>query len=126
MPKVREVLKVLDTANLQLRADKCKVACTKIEWLGYELSGEGIVPVNGKVQGITERLRRGNLRELRLFLGAVNQLNKIVPDLPNICAPFITILEKDAEWEWTREHEKAFLKINQKVKRLTKLTYFKR
>ena len=54
MQKVREVLKVLDSANLQLRADKCKIACTKIEWLGYELSEEGISPVNGKVQGITE------------------------------------------------------------------------
>ena len=40
MQKVREVLKVLDSANLQLRADKCKIACTKIEWLGYESSGK--------------------------------------------------------------------------------------
>ena len=45
--------------NLQLRADKCKITCTKIQWLGYELSGEGIAPVKGKVQGITERLRPG-------------------------------------------------------------------
>ena len=79
MQKVREVLKVLDSANWQLRAHKCKIACAKIERLGYELSGEGIAPVNGKVQGITERLRPGNLREMRSFLGAVNQLNKIVP-----------------------------------------------
>ena len=54
MQKVREVLKVLDSANLHLRAVKCKTACTKREWLGYELSGEGISPVNGKVQGITD------------------------------------------------------------------------
>ena len=124
--KVREVLKVLDSANLQLRADKCRIACTKIEWLGYELSGEGIFPMNGKVQGITERLRPGNLRELRSFLGAVNQLNKIVPDSANICAPFRSILKKEAEWKWTREHEKAFLKVNQEVKRITELTHFKK
>ena len=55
MQKVREVLKVLDSANLQLRADKSKIACTKIEWLGYQLSREGISPINGKVQGIAER-----------------------------------------------------------------------
>ena len=63
---------------------------------------------------------------MRSFLGAVNQLNKFVPDLANICAPFRTILKKEAEWEWTREHEKAFLKINQEVKRITGLTHFKR
>ena len=97
MQKVREVSKVLDSANLQLRADKSKIACTKIEWLVYELLGEGISPINGKVQGITERLRPGSLRELRSFLGAVNQLNKFVPDLANICAPFRSILKKEAE-----------------------------
>ena len=37
MRKFRKDLKVLDRANLQLRADKCKIACTKIEWFGYEL-----------------------------------------------------------------------------------------
>ena len=101
MQKVREVLKVLESANLQLRADKCKILGTKIEWLGYELLGEGISPINGKVQRITERLRPSNLRELRSFLGAVNQLDKYVPELANICAPFRSILKNEAEWKCT-------------------------
>ena len=92
MQKVREVLKVLDSANLQLRVDKCKM------------------------QGITKRLRPGNLRELRSFFGVVNQLNKFVPDLANTCAPFRSKLKKEAEWKWTQEHEKAFLKVNQEEK----------
>ena len=82
--------------------------------------------MNGKVPGITERLRPGNLKELRSFLGAVNQLNKFVPDFVNICAPFRSILKKEAEWKWTRKHEKAFLKVNQEVKRITELTHFKK
>ena len=36
-------------------------------------------PVNSKIQGISERLRPNILKELRSFLGAVNQLNKVVP-----------------------------------------------
>ena len=73
---------------------------------------------------ITERLRLGNVRELRSFLGTVNQLNSFVPDLTNIRAPFMTILKKEAEWEWTRKHDEAFLKINQEVKRKTELAHF--
>ena len=61
MQKVREVMQILDKANLQLKVDKCNIACKKIEWLGYELAGSGISPVNGNVQGISEKLRPTNL-----------------------------------------------------------------
>ena len=49
--KVREVLKILDEANLQLKAEKCIIAQESIEWLGYKLTRTGISPVNAKVQG---------------------------------------------------------------------------
>ena len=126
MQKVREVMQILDKANLQLKVDKCNTACKKIEWLGYELTGSGISPVNGKVQGISEKLRPTNLKELRSFRGAVNQLNKFVPDLASICYPFRSILKKDNPWIWTKQHEAAFLKTNQEVKKITELTHFKR
>ena len=126
MQKVREVMQTLDKANLQLQVDKCNIACKKIEWLGYELTRSGISPVNGKVQGICEKLRPPKLEELRSFLGAVNQLNKFVPDLDSICYPFRSILKKDNPWIWTKQHEAAFLKINQEIKKITELTHFKR
>ena len=94
--------------------------------VGIRIVGGRHFPINGKVQGITERLRPGNLRELRSFLGAVNQLNTFVPDLANISAPFRSILKKEAEWKWTRELEKAFLKVNQDVKKITELTHIKK
>ena len=31
MQKIREVMKMLDKANAQLKVDKCKIACKKIE-----------------------------------------------------------------------------------------------
>ena len=126
MQKVREVMQILDKANLQLKVDKCNIACKKIEWLGYELTRSGISPVNGKVQGISEKLRRTNLKELRSFLGAVNQLNKFVPDLASICYPFRSILKKENPLIWTKQHEAAFLKINQEIKKITELTQFER
>ena len=124
--KVKEVLNVLDKAKLQLKAEKCNIACEKIEWLGFNISRTGISPINGKVQGITERLRPKNLKQLRSYLGAVNQMNKFVPDLAGICYPFRSILKKDAVWVWNKEHEEAFLKVNQEIRRIAELTHFKR
>ena len=94
MQKVREVMQILDKANLQPKVDNCNKACKKIEWLGYELTRSGISPVNGKVQGISEKLRPTNLKELRSLLGAVNQLNKVVPDLASIRSPLRSLSKK--------------------------------
>ena len=98
LDKVRKILKVMNEAKLQLKAGKCKFAKQEIEWLGFKLTSSGISPINSKVQGISDKLRPTNLKELRSFLGAVNQFNRFVPDLATICFPFRSILKRDAEW----------------------------
>ena len=92
--KVRGVIKVLDEASLQLKAEKCVLAQDSIEWLGYKLTKTGISPVNAKSQGITERLRRTNLKQLRSFLCAVNQFIKFIPNLAAINFPFRKFLKR--------------------------------
>ena len=123
--KVREVMKILE-ANLQLKAEKCVIARTSIEWLGYKLSRTGISPINTKAQGISSRLRPTNLKQLRSFLGAVNQFNNFIPNLATISYPFRSILKKDAEWNWQKEHKKVFFKINQEISKTAELSHFKR
>ena len=125
LKKVREVMQILDEANLQLKAEKCVIAQESIEWLGYKLTRTGITPINTKAQGISDRLRPTNLKQLRSFLGAVNQFNKFIPNLASISFPFRTILKKDAEWIWNDEQEKAFEKINDEIRRVVELSHFK-
>ena len=124
--KVKEVLKRLDDANINLRLDKCTFAAKNIEWVGYNLSQQGVAPINRKVQGISERLRPTNLKQLRSFLGAVNQFNKFIPDLAKLCFPFRTLLKKDNEWNWKEEQENAFVTVNEAIKKATTLNHFKR
>ena len=124
--KVREILKTLDEAKLQLKAGKCKIANQETEWLGFKMTSQGISPVNSKVQGITEELGPTNLKGVRSFLGAVNQFNKFTPDLASICLPFRSILKKDAIWNWSEEHEKEFKRVNEEVRKVAELTHFKK
>ena len=71
-------------------------------------------------------MRPTNLKQLRSFLGAVNQFNKFIPNLASIRFPFRSILKKDADWIWNAEHEKAFVKINDEIKEVVELSHFKR
>ena len=124
--KVREVMEILDDANLQLKAEKCIIAQESIEWLRFKLTRTSISPINAKAQGISDRLRPTNLKQLRSFLGAVNQFNKFTPNLASISFPFRSILKKDADWIWNAEQEKAFVKINDEIKEVVELSHFKR
>ena len=45
----------------------------------------GISPINTKIQAITEKLKPENLKELRSYLGAVNQMNRFLPNLTQLC-----------------------------------------
>ena len=73
MAKMRERLRTLDLSSLLKKAERCKVAQNQIERLVFELKSSGISPINLKVQGITEKPRSTNWKELRSYFGAVNQ-----------------------------------------------------
>ena len=124
--KVKEVMQRLDNSNINLKLGKLNFAAKNIEWVRYNLSQQGVAPINSKVQGISERLRPTNLKQLRSFLGAVNQFNKFIPDLAKLCFPFRTLLKKDNEWNWNTEQENAFTAVNEAIKKATTLNHFKR
>ena len=91
-------MKNLNEANSQLKAEKCMIAKESLEWLGYKLTRTDISPNNAKTrQGISYRLRPTTLKQLRSFLGAVNQVNNFVSNLASISCHFRTILKKDAD-----------------------------
>ena len=92
----------------------------------FQIDRKGISPKNTTVQGNTIKLRQTKLKELRSFLGAVNQFNKFIPDLAVLCSLFISILKKDAMWKLHDEDGKVFLKVNSEVKKVAELTHFKR
>ena len=124
--KVTEVLQRLDEANVNLKLDKCTFAADSIEGVGYKLSQQGVEPVNSKMQGISERLKPTSLKQLRSYLGAVNQFIKFIPNLATMCFPFRKLLKKDTSWDWKEEQEKAFKQVNNEIKRVTTLKHFKR
>ena len=46
--KVSEVLKFLDEASLQLKAEKCTIAEENIDRLGYKITRTGVSSINTK------------------------------------------------------------------------------
>ena len=76
----------------------------KPKWLGYRLSAEAIKPIEEKVQAITDELEPKNLKDLRSFMEAINQMNQFLPNLANVCAPLRPLLKKDNEGKWEKDN----------------------
>ena len=59
-------------------------------------------------------------------MGAVNQLNRFIPNLAQLCHELRPLLKKNQPWKWEEKHDKAIQKINEKVKQVTEVGHFKR
>ena len=59
-------------------------------------------------------------------MGAINQMNKIIPFLDNLRASLRLLLKRDQEWNWKDEHEIALKTIKEAIKKTTELKRFKR
>ena len=124
--KVREVFKKLDSRKLQLREDKCKIAKNEIEWLGFDISEKGVQPHNEKIQAISGKMRLKNLKDLRSYPRAVNQLMKLIPGLAQMTEPFRDLLKTDGSSEWKEKHDIAFDQVQKSLQNIIKLSHFNR
>ena len=108
-------MKTLDEAGIGLKLKKCNVAQEQTELLGFTLTQSGIKPIDEKIQTITNRIKPKNLKELCLFMGAINQMNRFIPNLAQLCAPLRPLLSKENEWIWTKTHDRAFGEIKKAI-----------
>ena len=56
----------------------------------------------------------------------MNQLNRIIPNLAQLCHELRPLLNKDQPWNWDEKHDKAIQVINEKVKQVAEVGHFKR
>lgn len=69
-----------------------------MEFLGHQISQEGILPLQ-------------NITELRRFMGMAYQMAKFNQDLAVASAPLRSLLSTKNPWLWTVEHENFFQEV---------------
>ena len=67
-----------------------------------------------------------NLKDLRSYLGAVNQLTKFIPGLAQITEPFGDLLKKEGQWEWKEKDDLAFENVQKNVQEIIRVSHFNR
>ena len=80
-----------------------------------------IGPDPSRVEKLANMQPPSNIKQVRSFLGLVNQLGKFSPDYSMITTKIRTLLKTGVKFEWTPEHQAEFSKIIQSLSNLEKL-----
>ena len=123
LDKLEQVLDRLSEAGLKINAVKSFFARTNLEYLGYNISREGIRPSQNKVQAILQLKSPTTRKQLRRFIGMVNYYRDMWPQRSHFLAPLSSLTSVKVRWKWTAEHQEAFEQMKALIAKETLLTY---
>lgn len=113
--RAHAVLQRAQAAGITLNTAKCEFSKTKVKFLGYIISADGISSDPEKTRAVREMDSPHNISELRSFLGMVNQLGKFVPNLAEKDKALRDLLSKKNMWYWGPEQQRAFTSLKQEL-----------
>ena len=103
-----EIVQRLQTSNISLKLSKCLFASSKVDFLGYELSRNGIQPQARLTDAIRTYQRPSTKKELKGFLGLAGFYRAFVPNFSVISQPLNKLTSEYSQYVWTDDCEQAF------------------
>ena len=79
-----------------------------MDYLGHEVSGEGVRPLSAKIMALKHWPTPVNLDELRSFLGLACYYKHFIPDNSKHAAPLNLLTRKDTPFFWGDMQHDAF------------------
>ena len=122
--RLHAVLKKIESARGTLNKDKCEFSKESLTFLGQVVGKEGVSSDPEKTRAIVEMEAPKNLKELRRFMGMVNQLGKFSPNLAECSQPLRELLSPRKAWLWGPAQEEAFKKVKEELTRPTVLALY--
>ena len=77
-------MQVTRKCNLKLNISKLQYKTKHASFLGITFTSDGHKPENEQIQAINGRPQPTDVKDLQVFLGMVNNLNKYSPRLQNV------------------------------------------
>ena len=105
----------LANAGLKLRADKCEIFRKKVNYLGHEITRQGMLPKSSRLKQIRDWPRPTIWGEVRSFLGLASYMRAYIKDFGEMSEPLYAMEKgknkKLATFEWTEACQESFDKI---------------
>lgn len=125
---LRTAFERLNQFGITINVSKCAFGKSKLDFLGFEVSTEGIRPLPEKVQAIVDYPRPETIQDLRRFLGMANFYRAHIPDAAKQQAELNKFLHNSkkrdkTKIQWTEESIAAFDQCKQSLRNAATLCH---
>ena len=103
-----KVFSRLRQAGLHLKPSKCCLARTEVEYLGHVVSQGGVAADPKKVEAVQAYPVPTNWKSIRSFLGLASYYRRFIPNSSSVARPLHILTQKNVQFNWTMECQKAF------------------
>ena len=109
---LRQVMDKLGEGGVILN-DKCVFHASEIVWVGYRVSGKGVLPDPEKVRAIVEMRAPTNKSEVKTLMAKTEFLRKFVSHMADVTGPITDLLKERCEFVWDTHQKIAFEQLKQ-------------
>ena len=116
MELVKRVLARLQEHQLAIAPEKCDWQQSKVNFLGYIISAEGIEMDQEKIKTVLEWEPPGTVKEVQSFLGFANFYRRFIEGYSKLTRPLTDLTKKSEKFKWS---ENCQLVVEELKKRFT-------
>ena len=112
---IRQALEKLRKAKLYARLHKCSFFKEQVEYLGFDVSAEGVKPSPEKVRTVVEWPRPQSVKDVRSFLGLAGFYRRFIKQFSLKARPLTDLTKEKMIWQWTEKEEHAFCDLKRSL-----------
>lgn len=120
---LEEVFCKLSKAGLRVKKSKCNFGLSKINYLGFIVSKDGVRPDPTKIEPIMNWKKPQGVKELQSFIGTCGYYHKFIENFATISFPLYNLLKKSVSWTWDRSANNAFETLKTKISQISTLNH---
>ena len=100
---LRVALQRLKGAKFYGRLHKCDFLKYHIDYLGFEVSAEGVHSSPDKVEAVVEWPIPSTVKDVRSSLGLASYYRKFIRVFSEMARPLTNLTRKDQDWRWEND-----------------------
>ena len=119
---LEKVLQAFLETGFKIKPAKTFLLRKQVQYLGHQVSEEGMIPLQKNLQGIMDFPAPTTIRKVRQFLGMVNFYRRHIPRCSEIAKPLFELLNQK-NLKWTSHCQTAFEELKRALVNPLLLSY---